>query len=140
MAKFTEIAEQTVAGLQNFVFTDDVIRCSRGFVTHIPSTGIITLKAPCQGCARYRVSFGANVAIPEGGTVAPITVALALEGSAIPSATAILTPAAAGDLNHISIDDYITVPSGCCVNLTVKNLGADPITAQNANLIVDRTA
>lgn len=140
MAKFTEVALQTVASQQNFIFTDDVIRCSRGFVMHIPDSGVFTLRAPSQGCARYRVSFGANVAIPTGGTVGPVTVALAVEGSAIGSATAIVTPAAAEEFTHISLDDYITVPCGCCLNLSVRNIGADPITAQNAILIVDRTA
>jgi hypothetical protein len=80
------------------------------------------------------------VAIPTGGTVAPIEVALAVNGEALGTATAIVTPAAAGDFWSIFIADEIDVPGGCCITVSVRNLGDDPIEVENGNLIVTRIA
>ena len=68
------------------------------------------------------MTFGGNIAIPEGGTVEPISLALAVEGEAVPSTTMIVTPAAAGDFFNVFSAIYIDVPRGCCVNVSVKNI------------------
>lgn len=141
MAKYTAIAAQTVAAAQNVIFTDDVIRCRNGYVMHRPDSGVLTLRGVTRNCfARYRISFGANIGVPEGGTVAPVTVALSVDGEPVGSATAIVTPAAAEDLFHVSLDDYIDVPCGCCVTVAVKNIGDEDIAVQNAILIATREA
>jgi hypothetical protein len=141
MAKFTAVAAQTVAAAQNVLFTNDVIRCRNGYVIHRPDSGVVTLRGITKGCfARYRVSFGGNIAIPTGGTVEAISVALSVDGETVASALATVTPAAAEDLFNVSLDDYIDVPCGCCVTVAVKNINEQAITVQNANLIVTREA
>ena len=141
MAKYTAVAAQTVAADQNVILTNDVIGCRTGNVLHRADSGVVTLRGVTRGCfARYRVSFGANIAIPAGGAIAPISVALTINGETIGSAIAIVTPAAAEDFFHVSLDDYIDVPCGCCVSLAVRNVSDDDITVQNANLIITREA
>ena len=141
MAQFTEVAVQEVASLQNILFTDTPISCNRGYVLHRSGSGIFTLRGSGNQCrARYRVSFGANVAIPDGGTVGPISIALNLNGENLGEATAIVTPAAAGDLFNVYVSTFIDVPGCCCASVSVKNTGEDPIEVQNANLIIERVA
>ena len=94
MAEYTNIALQTVAAGQNVVFTETPV-CGGRYITHREGSGIVTLRGITNQCrARYKVSFGGNVAIPAGGTVAPITLAIALAGEPLGSATMIETPAA----------------------------------------------
>lgn len=141
MAKFTAIPLQAVAENQNVQFTD-AIRCNRGYVLHTPGSGLVTLRgiASNQRFARYRVSFGANIAIPAGGTVEPISIALAVEGEPLGSATAIVTPAAVGDFWNVYVSDIIDVPCGCCLSVAVRNTSGQAIEVQNANLIIERVA
>lgn len=141
MAQFTEVATQEVASLQNVLFTDAPILCNRGCVLHRSGSGIFTLRGSGNQCrARYRVSFGANVAIPDGGTVAPISIALSLDGETLGEATAIVTPAAAGDLFNVYVSTFIDVAGCCCASVSVKNIGDEAIDVQNANLIIERVA
>jgi hypothetical protein len=90
--------------------------------------------------ARFRVSFGGNIAIPTGGTVGPISLALAIDGEAVPATTMIITPAAVEQFFNVSADLFIDVPRGCCVSVSVKNISTDAVVVQNANLIITREA
>lgn len=141
MAEYTSVALQTVAAGQNVVFTETPVRCTRGYVLHRDGAGIFTLRGITNQCrARYKVSFGANVAVPAGGTVAPISMALAVEGEALGSATAIVTPAAAEEFGNVYTSVFVEVPRGCCLSVSVRNVSEDAIDVQNANLIVERVA
>lgn len=141
MPEFTANAPQTVAPASNVLFTETPVSCNRGFVSHRAGSGLVTLRGFTNQCrARYRVLFGANIAVPAGGTAGPISISLALDGEPLNSATAIVTPAAAGDLFNVSVAAYIDVPKGCCATLTAKNTSTQAITVQNANLIVERVA
>jgi hypothetical protein len=86
------------------------------------------------------VSFGGNIAIPTGGTVGPISLALAIDGEAVPATTMIITPAAVEQFFNVSADLFIDVPRGCCVSVSVKNISTDAVVVQNANLIITREA
>lgn len=133
-------AIQTVASNQNILFTDTVIKgnCS---IVHRDGSGLVTLRGITDQCrARYRVSFGGNVAIPTGGTVGPITIALAINGEAVAATTMISTPAAVEEYNNVFSAVFLDVPRGCCFQVSVTNLTEDPIEVQNANLIVERVA
>jgi len=99
MAEYTANAVQTVAVGQNVLFTDVPIPGCRQGIIHREGSGIITLRGQvnnCSGFARYKVSFGANIAIPEGGAAStPLSLALAIDGEPIPTSSVIVTPAAA---------------------------------------------
>lgn len=134
-------AIQTVAENQNVLFTDTVVKgnCS---IVHREGSGLVTLRGITDQCrARYRVSFGGNVAIPTGGTVGPISLAIAINGETVAASTMISTPAAVEEYNNVFSAIFLDVPRGCCFQVSVKNLTADQgIEVQNANLIIERVA
>lgn len=133
-------ALQSVAPNSNVLFTETPVRgnCS---LLHREGSGLVTLRGITDQCrARFRVSFGANVAIPTGGTVAPISLAIAINGEPIGPATVISTPAAAGEFNNVFTSIFLNVPAGCCYTVSVQNISADDVDVQNANLIVERVA
>ena len=141
MPEFTANAAQTVAAGQNVLLTETPIHCNRGFVCHRDGSGMITLRGMTNQCrARYRVSAGANIAVAAGGTAGPISVALAISGEALTSATAIVTPAAVGDFFNVHVEALIDVPKGCCLTISLENTSTQAITTQNVNVIVDRVA
>ncbi len=140
MAEFTGVLPQTVAAGQNVLFTETPV-CGNKYINHRDGSGIVTLRGITNQCrAQYKVSFGANIGVATGGTVGPVSVALSLSGEHLASATAIVTPAAVGDLNNVFVAIYVDVPAGCCVTVAVENTTAQAITVQNANLIAERIA
>ncbi|AWY06853.1 MAG: carbohydrate binding domain/collagen triple helix repeat protein [Caudoviricetes sp.] len=141
MPEFTANAAQTVSVGQNVLLTETPIPCTRGYVCHRAGSGIITLRGITNQCrARYRVSADANIAIATGGTAGPISLALAITGEPLASATAIVTPAAVGDLFNVHVDALIDVPKGCCLTIALENTSTQAITTQNVNVIIDRVA
>ena len=133
-------ALQTVDTQSNVLFTDTVIsgKCSSA---HRAGSGLVTLRGITNQCrARYKVSFGANIGLPTGGTVGPISIAIAIESEAIASTTMIYTPAAVGEFGNVFSAIFVDVPRGCCVTISVKNISNQEIDVQNANLIVERVA
>ena len=144
MAEYTSNDLQTVGLRQNVLFTESQIPCTKGYVIHREGSGILTLRGivnNCNGCfARYKVSFGANIAIPENGTVDAISLALAIDGEPIPTSSMIVTPAAAEDFWNVYASVFVTVPRGCCYTIAVENTSTQAIDVQNANIIVERTA
>lgn len=151
MAEYTYNPVQLVEPNQNVILNDN-IRCPKGYVLHRNESGIVILRGIVNnnfGCfARYRVTFNGNIALPEGGTVGPIAIALAIDGEPIQTSKAIVTPAAVDQYFNVTSTAIITVPKGCCFTVTVENASA-PATAggvapeinvQNANLTVARIA
>ena len=84
------------------------------------------------------MSFGGNIAVPTGGTVGPIELAISVRGEPLGSATAIVTPAAVEELSNVYMSVLVDVPRGCCVDVGVQNTSDQPINVQNANLIIDK--
>jgi hypothetical protein len=133
-------ALQTVPANQNVYFTDTVV-CGNCAITHRDDSGLVTLRGLTNQCrARFRVTFGANIALPTGGTVGPISLAIAIDGEAVRATTMTVTPAAVEEFFNVFSSVFVDVPRGCCVTISVKNITTDDIEVQNANLIVDRVA
>lgn len=133
-------AVQTVLTNQNVLFTDTVV-CGNNSIVHRNGSGLVTLRGTTNQCrARYRVSFGANIAIPTGGTVEAISLALTIEGEPISSTTMIVTPAAVENYFNVYSSIFIDIPQGCCSSVGVRNTSTQDILVQNANLIVERVA
>ena len=136
------------------ILFDTSIPCSKGYVYHEGNTGNFILKgtSTTNGCncfAQYQVTFNGNIAIPEGGTVGPIAVALAVNGEPRLTSRAIFVPAAVGDFGNVTSTAIIKVPRCCCFSLSVDSVPAstDPavvpapvIEVQNANLTITRIA
>lgn len=141
--ELTANATQAVAAGQNVLFTDTPVKCGRGYVVHREGAGLVTLRGICNGCAsiaRYKVLFVGNISIPTGGAVAPISVALALGGEALPTTTATVTPAAVENAFNVATSVFVDVPRGCCVSLSVRNISTQAINIANANLMIERVA
>ena len=139
---------QTVAAGQNLLLADS-IPCRNGYVVHRNGSGILTLRGITSSCfARYQVTFNGNIAIPTGGTVGAIAVALAIDGESLQYSRAIATPAAVEQYFNVTSTAIVTVPKGCCYTIAVENVdaGVDGIIAQQAipvadgNLTVSRIA
>lgn len=138
LAQYTNVFVQQIAANANAVFSETPVAGSNCIV-HREGSGIITLRGITSQCrARYLVTFNGNIAIPTGGTVGPISIAIALDGEPLGSATATVTPAAVGDEFHVSMSTYADVLKGCCVTVSVKNVNAQTIELQNASMIVTR--
>lgn len=134
--ELTHITEQTVQPNANVLFDANPVRGERG-VTHRAGAGIVNLNGCATRCgARFLALFSANIAIPTGGTVEAISLALALEGEPLGSATMIVTPAAVENFWNVAAFVYVDVPPCGDTSLTVRNTSTQAITVQNANLII----
>lgn len=149
MAEYLANAEQTIALNAPAIFTAS-IPCTKGYVYHEDETGIFILRGITPNCfARYQVTFNGNIAIPEGGTVGPIAVALTVNGEPRLTSRAIFTPAAVDQYGNVTSTALITVPRGCCFTVSLRYVAADEdpattptpvINLQNANLVINRVA
>lgn len=138
--EITANALQTVEANQNVIFTDTAV-CGSSSIIHREGSGLVSLRGLTNQCrARFKVFFSGNVAIPTGGTVGPISVAISVNGEPVGPTTMISTPAAVEEFNNIATAIYLDVPCGCCSQVGVRNISPDAIEVQNANLIVERVA
>lgn len=138
MAEFTNANIVSVAAGQNVPLTETAVT-GKPCIVHREGAGIVTLRGLTQQCkARFKVSFGANIAIPTGGTVEAITAALVINGEALNSATATVTPAAVENYFNIYVSAIVEVPKGCCVSVAMENTSAQAVSFANSNMTVDR--
>ena len=140
MAEYIANTVQTVPVNQNVLFTDTTV-CGNNSIVHRAGSGLITLRGITNQCrARFKVTFGGNIAIPTGGTVEAISVAIAINGEAVNSTTMIVTPAAVEEYFNVFGAIFIDIPINCCSQISVKNTSTQSILVQNANVIVERVA
>ena len=136
MAEFTSTIQQVAAG-QNAILDTDVIksRC----VSHRTGSGLICVENSGCDCrpARYKVFVKANIAIPTGGTVGPISLGIALNGEIVQSSIATVTPAAVGDEFSVATEEIINAGK-CPVNIAVRNPNTQTIEISNLVVIVER--
>ena len=138
--EITANAVQIVAANQNVLFTDE-ITCGTSSIIHRDGSGLVTLRGITNQCrARFKVTFGANIALPAGGTVGPISLAIAINGEPVATTTMIETPAAVEEFSNVFSAIYLDVPANCCSQVSVRNITDQAIDVQNANLIVERVA
>lgn len=140
MAEYTNSSIVAVAAGQNVPLVETAV-AGKACVVHREGAGIVTLRGLTNQCkARYKVSFGGNIAVPTGGTVEAITAALAINGEALASTTAAVTPAAVENYFNIYVAAFVEVPRGCCATVAVRNTSTQTINFANSNLIVERVA
>ena len=150
MAEYLANAVQNVALNGPVLFTAS-IPCTKGYVYHEDETGIFILRGCTNNCfARYRVTYNGNIAVPEGGEVTPLAVAISVNGEPRVTSQAIFTPQAVEEFGNVTSTAIITVPKGCCFSLSVRYVDATvddaavtptpTIEVQNSNLVIDRIA
>lgn len=118
-----------VVALNGPVLFFDSIPCRRGRIYHEDGTGVFQLRGlnrTCGcgcGCGQttdYQVTFSGNIAVPEGGTVGPIALAIAVGGEPIESSRAIFTPAAVDEYGNVTVTKIVKIPWGCCPSLSIE--------------------
>lgn len=146
MAEWTSVARQVVNPGEAIVFTENAIPCPYGLILHREDSGAFLTKGiaikpqPRRCCCmtppvvNYQVSFGANVAVPEGETVGPITVAIAIDGNSLLGTEMEVTPAAVEEFTNISRCTPVSIWKGCCQTISVRNTSSIPIAVENANI------
>lgn len=150
MAEYSANAIQTINPGEVAIFTESPVPCDRGMVRHRDGTGNFLLagivpnirRCGC-GCnsiksANYLIDFGANIAIPTGGTAGQISVAIIIDGATIPASTMIVTPAAVEEFWNISRAINAQIWKGCCETVAIRNTSDQPILMQNANILFSR--
>ena len=144
--EFSNNNSQVVNPGESVVFTASPVPCNMGLVRHRNDSGNFLLRGNvrrnacgcCPESAQYLVDFGANIAIPTGGTVGSISLALTLDGATLPTTQMTVTPAAVEEYWNVSDATILGVWRGCCQTLTVRNISDQPILVQNANVIFSR--
>lgn len=140
MAEYINAGVVTVPAGQNVPMIATAA-CSKPCIVHREGAGIVTLRGLTNQCkARFRVTFGGNIAIPTGGTVEAITAALAINGEPLTSATATVTPAAVENYFNIFVSAIVEVSRGCCLTVAMENTSTQAINFANSNLTVDRVS
>lgn len=141
MAEWSSNAVQTVNPGESVIFTENPVPPVTSLVRHRPGTGVFMLtgvNTPCRKSSNYLVTFGANIAIPTGGTVEDISLAVAIDGATIPSSQMMFTPAAVEEYGNVSCNVNAAILCGCCESVTIRNISNQPILVQNANVIFAR--
>ena len=144
LCEYSNNEVQTINPGETVIFDTVEVPCSCGRVRHRDGTGVFLLSGgparrtcPCRPSTRnYTVDFSANIAIPTGGTVGEIEVALAVDGSTIPSSQMIVTPAAVEEFGNVSVEKVVDIFTGCCQTFSVRNVSDQPIVMQNANIVI----
>lgn len=150
MAEYLANQVQTVA-LNNALDFNASIPCTKGYIYHEDGTGNFILRGKTCNCfARYQVTFNGNISVPTGGAVTPIAVAITINGETRNSSTALFTPTAVDIYGNVTSTAVVTVPKGCCFNVSIRYVDAtsqDPATTPtpsinviNANLVITRIA
>lgn len=140
MAEFTNSNLVTVAAGQNVPLTETAVS-GPNCIAHREGAGIVTLRGITNQCrARFKVSFGANIAVPTGETAQAISIALSINGEALNSATATVTPTETANYFNTYVSAFVEVPKGCCVTVAAENISTIAINVANANLIAERVA
>ena len=142
MAEYlTRDSIETVALNSAIPFLDS-IPCNKGYVFHKNGTGIFVLKGivnnPGSCFARYNVEFTGNIAIPTGGAVTPIAVAIVVSGESREGSRSIYTPAAVDEYGNVTSRATIDVPKGCCFTVAVEYVSGnvDDVTAPTPTINV----
>lgn len=139
--EITANALQSVTSGSNVVFTNTAVKGSK-CILHREGSGLVTLRGITNQCkARFKITFGANVALPTGTSpVAPILMALAINGEPVQTTTMISTPTVVESFDNVSRTLFVDIPAGCCSQISVENTGTTSVSVQNASLIIERVA
>lgn len=138
---------QTVNPGEAIVF-NTVEPCNRGFIKHREGTGPFLfsgwLPNFMNGCrcrkqnAVYSVAFGANIAVPAGGTAGEISVAFMVDGATVPFSSMKVTPAAAEQFFNVGRTMNVPIWRGCCETLTIVNTSDQPISIDSGSVGIIR--
>lgn len=144
--EFSANSLQTINANGVVIFENEPVP-GNGLIFHRAESGIFRLgnryfmQNRCLYCRRsafYRVSFGANIQVPTGGTAEEIGVSIFVDGEEDPSSRMLYTPAAVETFGNVSTSIIVEVPWMCsCSSVSVRSVSSQAIQAQNVNLIIE---
>lgn len=150
MAEYSYSGNQEVQANDVVLFNEAPDPCRTGLVRHRDGTGSFLLSGvaanqvptcPC-GCRKnsvnYQVTYGANIAVADGGTAGPISIGLALDSVVIPSSVSTVTPSVTGAYFNVGKSMSVPIWTGCCQTLSLVNTSNQTIDVQNANMVISR--
>ena len=135
MIELTNSIAQIVEADDRVLF-DRVIVHSGCAERHREGSGAITLTKP----GKYKVSFSGNIAVPTGGTIDEVALALMVDGDVLTGTIMRVTPAAVEEYFNVSTVRIVDVYCGSSVTIAVENYGIDAALVDNPNLLVVRVA
>lgn len=127
-------------------------RCNSNKIYHDDGSGVFILSGRNNNVNstgnEYQITFNGNIAIPTGGTVGPIAIAIVLNGEQEVESRSIYTPAAVDEYGNVTSTTVIKVPKCCgCFTMSVEYVSGlvdDPagtpapiIFVENGNLTID---
>ena len=153
-AEYSANAVQVIPVNGSVIFTESPVPCNRGMIYHRDESGLFRLASPSvmgyccrRRCccsdfpsADYNVSFHANISLPEGGTVEPISLAIAIDGEVDPSSVMTITVPLVSETDGDNVGAHVIVSVPCicrCSSVSVRNVSTQPINVQNANIVFD---
>lgn len=153
-AEFSANAVQVVQPNGSVIFTESPVPCNRGFIFHRDESGLFRLASPglmgyscCRRCccsdfpeALYGCAFHCNISLPEGGTVEPISLAIAIDGEVDPSGVMTVTVPLVSEIagDNVGSDIIVAAPCICrCSSVSVRNISTQAINVMNANIVFD---
>ena len=134
MIDAVNVAPQSIAS--NAIVTFNSTRIQTGCsARHESGSGRFVLLKP----GVYEVDFNANVSLPTGAAVAPITLSVVQDGEAVAGSRMIYTPTATETLGNVSATVLIRVyEQCCCTSLSVRNDSTGIVDVQDANFVITR--
>lgn len=133
MIEAVNTAVQTVAANAAVVFTSTSLKKGCTVRHRQGSSRFTALQAGV-----YKVSFQANVAIPTGGTPAPISLDVTQDGESLAGSRMVSTPAAVNNYNSVSTVVLVEVYRCDSANISIRNTSGVAINVQDANIVIDR--
>lgn len=133
MIELINTVAQTVAAGQSVVYDTTAVKggCAE---RHRPGSAQLVLMKP----GRYLVGFSGNIAVPTGGTVGEISLAVTYDGEVMTGSTMRVTPAAVEEYFNVSTQHYVDVFCNCCVTVAVQNTSGIPVLVDNPNITAVR--
>lgn len=149
MSAYGNNTVQTVNAGSPVVFNETIVPCTRGLIRHNDGTPNFLLSgnansdySGCPCCntnqAEYQALVKANIAIPTGGTVGEISLALAIEGTVLPISEMVVTPTALNSYFNVSAVIPVEVWNGCCQTITLINTSDQPILVRTPLISLSR--
>lgn len=124
------VAPDQIVALNAPVLFNASVPCTCGRVYHNDGEGTFQLKGinrggcgcgcGCQKTTDYKVEFTGNIAVPTGGTVGPIALAIAINGEPVNYSRGIFTPTAVDVYGNVKAEKVISIPWNCCPTASVE--------------------
>lgn len=133
---------QTVAALQNILFTDTRVKsrrcgCRGGWLEHIAGSGIFTITNRTSLPMAVELQFNANVTAAAAGET---ILAIELNGEAVGGTEMDYTVVTAETYQNVSASTLIPVSAGTSLTVSVGNNSAGAVLVKDANFIVKKVA